>query len=438
MAAPALDPYAQPMGHLMAAPTDPRLAVPGLDEPLPSGTFAAQDAERRRAFQQQGISAQQHALELQKEQDRIAAALRASQYATDPATRGKAFYELTPEQQREATGKSTAAPEIPGLINSAQSNATGRPVGANVLPGETASGKVGDVSIGGIQSAGVAGTTYDTLSDSDKRIVDAIASYQLPPPTSRGGFPPAQRARIMAALTDKYGPESEHPYSAAEFPSRQAALTDFKSGPSAKNITSINTVIGHLAGLGEAVKKLGNTNTLPGIINPVANAIGGAVSSDTQSKLANFNSKADAVASELGKVFGGNQPAVSLIKEWRHSLDANASPQAQNAAIESVLEMLGSRLNSLQDQWDKGVKNERNVPFLTPKSREILDGLAKNGIVNANHSALDPVGANAGTPSPATPQSDQLSPQDKAAIDWANANPTDPRAAQIKTLHGIQ
>lgn len=39
---------------------------------------------------------------------------------------------------------------------------------------------------------------------------------------------------------------------------------------------------------------------------------------------------------------------------------------------------------------------------------------------------------------PAAPQQKQMSAQDQAAIAWANANPTDPRAARIKQLHGIQ
>ncbi len=41
-------------------------------------------------------------------------------------------------------------------------------------------------------------------------------------------------------------------------------------------------------------------------------------------------------------------------------------------------------------------------------------------------------------PQQQAPAGGQQSPQDQAAIAWANANPNDPRAAKIKQLHGIQ
>jgi len=35
------------------------------------------------------------------------------------------------------------------------------------------------------------------------------------------------------------------------------------------------------------------------------------------------------------------------------------------------------------------------------------------------------------------PKAKELTPQDKQALDWANANPTDPRAVQIKQKLGL-
>jgi len=45
-----------------------------------------------------------------------------------------------------------------------------------------------------------------------------------------------------------------------------------------------------------------------------------------------------------------------------------------------------------------------------------------------------------GVPAPtgATTPAPQISPEDQAAISWAQSNPNDPRAAKIKQLHGIQ
>lgn len=47
-------------------------------------------------------------------------------------------------------------------------------------------------------------------------------------------------------------------------------------------------------------------------------------------------------------------------------------------------------------------------------------------------------GAGGGGSAPAAGAARQLSPQDKQALDWANSNPTDPRAAQIKARLGVR
>jgi len=47
-------------------------------------------------------------------------------------------------------------------------------------------------------------------------------------------------------------------------------------------------------------------------------------------------------------------------------------------------------------------------------------------------------GAGGGDSAPAAGAARQLSPQDKQALDWANSNPTDPRAAQIKARLGVR
>ncbi|NCV69107.1 MAG: hypothetical protein EBW55_00050, partial [Betaproteobacteria bacterium] len=43
-----------------------------------------------------------------------------------------------------------------------------------------------------------------------------------------------------------------------------------------------------------------------------------------------------------------------------------------------------------------------------------------------------------GAGQPPAPAAKQMSPEDKQALDWANSNPKDPRAAQIKARLGVQ
>lgn len=415
--ASALDPYtpSESAARPASAPGLPQ--IPGLDFATATDPTFAQGQQQVAGAHEQQLRQQATQQEIQQRQiqaglaqDQRIAQGRISAFGQNPKFKGRGYDELNPDEVKQVQSgvPDSQIPQIPGMWNATQSASVGRPVGAKINPGETASAEVSGVKLNNIVPTGSAGITYDSLPDSDQRIVDQIGNYQMPMP-SRGAFPPAQIARIRGALSDKYGPDSEHPYDAKEYPARQAALTDFKAGKTASNITSIQTVIGHLKGLSDAVGQLGNNNFLPGITNPVENAVGSITSSDTQAKLANFNSKADAVASELGKVFGGNQPAMSLIHEWRNSLSANASPQAQNAAIGSIMEMLGSRMGGLQDQWDKGVKNERTMPFLTDKNRADLQTMEQRGVPDSNHIALDPVGA-FGQPAPGAPQQPQRTP----------------------------
>jgi len=59
--------------------------------------------------------------------------------------------------------------------------------------------------------------------------------------------------------------------------------------------------------------------------------------------------------------------------------------------------------------------------------------------VESNRRALDKIEKKyLGGPSANQPVVPKISAEDQAAIDWANANPNDPRAAQIKQLHGIR
>lgn len=408
--ASALDPYtpSETAARPASAPGLPQ--IPGLDFATATDPTFAQGQQQVAGAHEQQFRQEQQQIQAGLAQDQRTAQGRISAFGQNPQFKGRGYNELNPNEvnQVQSGVPTSQIPQIPGLWNAAQTASTGRPVGARINPGETASADVNGVKISNIVPTGSAGMTYESLPDSDQRIVDQIGNYQMPMP-SRGAFPPAQIARIRGALSDKYGPDSEHPYDAKEYPARQAALTDFKAGKAASNITSIQTVIGHLRGLSDAVGQLGNTNFLPGISNTVVNDVGNVTSSGVQAKLANFNSKADAVASELGKVFGGNQPAMSLVHEWRNSISANASPQAQNAAIGSIMEMLGSRMGGLQDQWDKGVKSERTLPFLTDKNRADLQAMEQRGVPDSNHIALDPVGAfpqqgQANPAVPATPQ----------------------------------
>jgi hypothetical protein len=119
---------------------------------------------------------------------------------------------------------------------------------------------------------------------------------------------------------------------------------------------------------------------------------------------------------------------------------------------------LQQRFNALlnQDQFNpEGFKNlmDQHITELasqgvaySPKNinREKLLNLGRDIAYNANYGApsvnVTQGGAAppAGSPAPSAAPQRQLSPQDQAALDWANAHPQDPRSEKIKQRLGIK
>ena len=390
--------------------------IPGIDgEEIPKMPYIYGDTDRQtlsrgtteRLRQEQEAQLRQEAMlnlsqqqnqAKQDEQTGRTLAVDAYQWAQHPDYQGKSFAQATKDHPEVADHFSVdrygkGALDAAEAWNQAQTKQTGVATGQPVAPitpaMHLAAAKAGFAPIPGEtadqlatrMATAKAPAEYEDMSENERAIVDKIAKYEMPPPTNRGGMPPESRARIMGALATQY-PE----YDAKEYQSRQASLTGFKEGPEAKNITSANTTIGHLGALSEAAKNLGNSSTLPGITNPTRNIVGNITSADRQKKLVNFNSKANAAASELAKVFTGNVPAMQQIREWRSTLDPNMAPEAMQQSITSAIELLGSRLTALNDQWEKGAKGPRTEPFLKPESVKILRALG------ADPEAIDPLG----------------------------------------------
>jgi hypothetical protein len=195
--------------------------------------------------------------------------------------------------------------------------------------------------------------------------------------------------------------------------------------------------------------------------------------------------KAAPVAAAEQKKLEGNaqlQTILDTLQTAYADLDAQrAIPSEQRNAVSNVLASIASsgvgqvagRAVGTQAQTQRDViQNARNLLFtaiknatgktsgelnsnvefrtwidaLTDPSRSIqanqaiLENLEKfvasGGTYSARKSggAVTPPSAPTPTPAPAP----TLTPQDKQALDWANANPKDPRAAQIKQRLGVQ
>jgi hypothetical protein len=193
--------------------------------------------------------------------------------------------------------------------------------------------------------------------------VKAIADGRLAIP---GGFAlksPYWQGMLQAVA--QYDPSFDQ----VNYNARNATRKAFTSGKEAASLNALNTVMGHLEDLNNAAVKLDNTGSW--LVNKGVNAIGGALSSDVKSKLNNFNVARQAVASELERAYRGTGGNMTEIEEWKKSIDNADSPEAVRAAIGQATQLLGSKIDSLGEQYSKGMGvTSKGLDLLTPKAAE--------------------------------------------------------------------
>lgn len=157
---------------------------------------------------------------------------------------------------------------------------------------------------------------------------------------------------------------------------RNATAKDFASGKSAQNITSFNTAIGHLDTLDKQIDKLGNTD-FPSF-NSVANWVKTqAGNTEFQKAKTAFETSRQAVTDELTRAFRGSGGNVHDIKGWEEKINSASSPAALHEATKSAIELLRSRIESVGDQYNRGMNTKTEpVKLLSPKAQEAVGRLS--------------------------------------------------------------
>lgn len=166
----------------------------------------------------------------------------------------------------------------------------------------------------------------------------------------------------MLRVVAEYDPS----FDAVNYNARAKARADFTSGKSAQNITSFNTAIGHLDTLDKSIDALGNTRF--GWLNPVLQT-GKSAMGDTQYQEAQkrFAAARQAVTDELTRAFRGSGGNVHDIVGWEQTLNQADSPQAMHAAVKAAVDLLRSRIESVGDQYNRGMGTTRDpLTMLSP------------------------------------------------------------------------
>lgn len=204
------------------------------------------------------------------------------------------------------------------------------------------------------------------LSPETAGIVKGLANYELDPSkisSTRGN----QRLQLVAAAK-AYDPN----FDMTQYPARAAMRKSITSGTYSQALNSANLVIQHLDALSKSIDGLNNSDLKP--VNVVRNTYKNQTGDPAITK---FNTARDAAAAELAKVFKGTGASdVQSIQEWRNNLDINGSPaQIRQSIATAVGDLLKSRIDTIQNQFQAAMGHPADFSYLTPHSRQVLTDL---------------------------------------------------------------
>lgn len=216
-----------------------------------------------------------------------------------------------------------------------------------------------------VAGSGLSGDEYlKTLPPGVASQVKALAEGKLAI-TPRTLQSPQGSALLQMAM--QYEPGTDQ----TTFSSRNATVVDAAKGKLATSNNALNTVAGHLAGLGDAADKLDNTS-FPWV-NKLKNALATARG---QPQVNTFNLNLMGVADELERAYRGAGGSAGEIENWKKTLGDASSPDQFKGALAKGAEMLESKLHANQAQIDQGMRSTTHgIKSITPEAQAALDKL---------------------------------------------------------------
>jgi hypothetical protein len=210
-----------------------------------------------------------------------------------------------------------------------------------------------------------------TLPPALQAQVKALSEGRLPIPTGAALRSP-QVMQLWAAAS-QYDPALD----ASTYPSRRKAFTDRTSGMMARNITSLNTALGHLESLDASIDKLGNWSGVP-LANYALNLVRNAAirGSGSGGNLRSFETARQAATEELTRAFRQSGGSVHDIEGWEKTLDEANSPEELHAAVKQMVDLLGSRMQAIGDQYGQAMGSPTDpMTLLNPHAQQVMQRL---------------------------------------------------------------
>jgi hypothetical protein len=173
----------------------------------------------------------------------------------------------------------------------------------------------------------------------------------------------------MISLVSQYDPS----FDAINYAARSKTRNDFTAGKSAQQANALNTVIGHLGQLSDAADALNNTS-IP-IVNRATNFVEAQMGDP---RIKQFDITRKAVVDELTRVYRGTGGSEKDIQTWTDAINSANSPAQLHGAIAQVSGLLESKIQAMEDQYQKGMGTTADgLRLLTAHARESLDKMGK-------------------------------------------------------------
>ena len=189
-----------------------------------------------------------------------------------------------------------------------------------------------------------------------------------------------------------------------DYKSQEKATKDFATGMQGRQVNSFNTAIDHLDTMGKLSDALANGDT------KAINAIGNMVAKQTGAPApTSFNAAKQIVTAEVIKSIVASGGGVKERQEAEANFAAANSPAQLKGVINAYKDLMGGQLKSLELQYGNTTGRKDFEKKLTPAAKEELSKVKSN-----------------------------LTGADAQALEWAKANPNDPRAVKIKQRLGVQ
>src|SRR5665213_3292606 len=302
--------------------------------------------------------------------------IRTAQSFGDPTQ----FSAVTPDQVAASRVQTQLAPYTAALgLQTAAETAQNAPAMAQAdLAYKQAQTRLANSQAGGLfgnlSGSGGAGATADgphgdqflsTLEPQTAGIVKALATGRMQFPSGMALKTP-QWQQMMLAVS-QYDPQ----FDAVNYNARAGIRKDFTSGKDAQTINALNTGIGHLDQLSNAIPALNNGQI------PALNAIENFVSTQTGGTgPSNFQAIKNSVAPELVRIWRGSGGSEGDIQGRLADLDAAKSPDQLNGVIKELADLMKSKIDALGDQYQRGMGTAaQDTNFYSPKSQQIFQKL---------------------------------------------------------------